>query len=113
MIRTWILRGGLGLAALAATACGQSARTSTQSMVSTEQVERMKTAVAPMVDRSQATVELTQSKQGLSARVLSGNRDVLVTRRNDDGSLTTGCVDSVKGVETTLTSAAPSHAEAR
>jgi hypothetical protein len=116
MIRLWTRRGALALLALGLAACAKpGARNApTASAVTPNEVEQMKRAVAPLVDRSPETQEMIQTAKGAHSHVLSGNRQVLITRRNQDGSFSTACVDSVEGAEQALTTTAPNtHLEAR
>lgn len=116
MTQNWLLRGALLVGASSLVACSASssrANAPRASAVSRAEVEQAKRDIAPLVDRSAATREFSKTDRAEVAHFRSGNAQVVMTRKNQDGTITTGCVDSVSSAETFLTQKAPTRWEAR
>lgn len=105
----------IGLATASLLACGtQSAGRHVQapkaSAVSPAEVAHMKKAIAPLVNRSTGTLRSVRRPDGIrEADVVSGRKQVVIARRNQDGTVSTVCVDSAKGAEKALTYSGSSH----
>jgi hypothetical protein len=92
---------GLALAAgaaLLASCGGPATATSTNpkaSAVTPSEVRSLREGIAPLVDRSPGSTEVIVHKSGLvEDRILRGHQQVVVARRNQDGTLQTSCVDN-------------------
>jgi hypothetical protein len=105
--------GALLLAA--ALGCGPASGQagSKASAASPAEVAALGRAVAPWVDRSDATREELTRPDAYEVRVRSGNRLVVVARRNLDGTVSSACVDSVEGAQEAATMPAPGRWEDR
>ena len=99
----------LAVSAVLLAACGtQVSRAPGVSAVRPAEVAHLKAGVAPLVDRSPGTMIKIAGPNGLVVtRFLSGHQQVMVARRNQDGSIHTACVDNLQALDTALTAPTP------